>query len=121
MGQGQMYQPVCRISRDLPPEVRQILPIKCELLARLKSSALSAQENAGKAHTKSLNSIITDITILILPLPLIWKLHTNKAQKISLSIIFLLGSFVVFTSIYRFKIFLNYDPNDLSCKSNLNL
>jgi hypothetical protein len=40
-------------------------------------------------------------------------LQTNTTQKVSLSIIFLLGSFVVFTSIYRFTVYLNYDPNDL--------
>ena len=63
-------------------------------------------------------SILTDIAILILPLPQVWKLHTNRSQKISLSAIFLLGSFVVFASIYRFTVFVTFDPNDLPCKVN---
>lgn len=64
----------------------------------------------------SVPSILTDIAILALPLPHVWKLQTNKTQKVSLSIIFLLGSFVVFTSIYRFTVYIAYDPNDLPCK-----
>jgi len=61
----------------------------------------------------SVPSILTDVAILALPLPQVWKLQTNTTQKVSLSFIFLLGSFVVFTSIYRFTVYLNYDPNDL--------
>jgi hypothetical protein len=64
----------------------------------------------------SIPNILTDIAILALPMPHVWKLQTNKAQKISLSIIFLLGSFVVFTSIYRFTVYIKYDPNDLPCR-----
>ncbi|POS82910.1 hypothetical protein EPUL_005110, partial [Erysiphe pulchra] len=58
-------------------------------------------------------SIITDIAILSLPLPLVWQLQTKVWQKISLTAVFLLGSFVVFASIYRFIIFVRYNPNDL--------
>ena len=65
----------------------------------------------------SIPNIITDIAILALPLPNVWMLQTNLRLKILLTIIFLLGSFVVFTSIYRFTVYLGYDPNDLSCKN----
>lgn len=61
-------------------------------------------------------SILTDIAILSLPLPLVWKLQTKLWQKISLTAVFLLGSFVVFASIFRFTIFLRYNPNDLPCR-----
>ncbi|TVY54274.1 Satratoxin biosynthesis SC1 cluster protein, partial [Lachnellula suecica] len=61
----------------------------------------------------SVPSILTDVAILCLPLPHVWRLQTNTTQKVSLSVIFLLGSFVVFTSIYRFTVYLNYDANDL--------
>jgi len=64
----------------------------------------------------SIPNILTDIGILCLPMPLIWRLQTNLVQKISLSIVFLSGSFVVFSSIYRFTVFLNYDPNDIPCE-----
>ncbi|KAI1002062.1 hypothetical protein K3495_g6144 [Podosphaera aphanis] len=61
----------------------------------------------------ALPNILTDLAILTLPLPHVWKLQTNIPQKISLTAIFLLGSFVVFASIYRFIIFVRYEPNDL--------
>lgn len=59
-------------------------------------------------------SIVTDIAILSLPLPHVWKLQTKIWQKISLSAIFMLGSFVVFASIFRFIVYMRYDPSDFS-------
>ncbi|RDW73712.1 hypothetical protein BP5796_07154 [Coleophoma crateriformis] len=61
----------------------------------------------------SIPSILTDLAILALPLPHVWRLQTNLTQRVMLMVIFLLGSFVVFTSIYRFTVYLSYDPNDL--------
>ncbi|KHJ32998.1 putative integral membrane protein [Erysiphe necator] len=58
-------------------------------------------------------SILTDVAILSLPIPLVWKLQTKVWQKISLTAVFMLGSYVVFASIYRFTIFLRYNPEDL--------
>ena len=60
--------------------------------------------------------IILDISILLLPLPHVWRLKTNTTQRLFLTIIFLLGSYVVFTSIYRFVIYLGYTNDDNSCK-----
>ncbi|KAL8709212.1 MAG: hypothetical protein Q9225_007482, partial [Loekoesia sp. 1 TL-2023] len=37
----------------------------------------------------------TDFVLLALPLPAVWNLHTTRAQKISLTVIFLLGSLLV--------------------------
>ncbi|RKF74500.1 Satratoxin biosynthesis SC1 cluster protein 4 [Golovinomyces cichoracearum] len=62
----------------------------------------------------SVPSIMTDIAILSLPLPHVWKLQTKIWQKISLTAIFMLGSFVVFASIFRFIIYMRYEPNDFS-------
>jgi len=39
-------------------EVRQILPIKCEFLAYLKTSTLCSQSHPEKAHTNSLDSAL---------------------------------------------------------------
>lgn len=60
--------------------------------------------------------ILLDICILLLPLPQVWRLNMNRTQRVFLTIIFLLGSYVVFTSIYRFVIFLGYNNDDNSCK-----
>ena len=39
----------------------------------------------------SLN-LATDVAVLILPIPFIWNLQVRKSKKLSLSVIFLLGS-----------------------------
>lgn len=46
-------------------------------------------------------NIVTDVLIMALPLPQIWKLKLPWQQKTALSGIFLLGCFVTFSSIYR--------------------
>jgi hypothetical protein len=40
----------------------------------------------------SLPNIITDLAILILPMPMVWKLHTSRNMKIGLTLTFLTGS-----------------------------
>jgi len=40
----------------------------------------------------SFPNIITDLAMLILPLPVIWNLHTDMAQKVGLTVTFLTGS-----------------------------
>lgn len=61
----------------------------------------------------SIPSILCDIAILCLPLPHVLRLKTNLTQKIFLVIMFMLGSYVVFTSIYRFSVYLGYSPKDI--------
>lgn len=86
----------------------------------------------------SVPSILCDIAILCIPLPHILRLKTNLTQKIFVSlfsfssclvvvmvltntpffssklvIIFMLGSYVVFTSIYRFVVYLSYSSDDV--------
>ncbi|KAK1980535.1 hypothetical protein LZ30DRAFT_594596 [Colletotrichum cereale] len=58
-------------------------------------------------------SIIVDIAILYLPIPHVLKLQMNRAQRVLVLFTFLLGSYVVFCSVYRFRIFLEYTRNDI--------
>lgn len=58
-------------------------------------------------------SILCDIAILCLSLPHILRLKTNLTQKIFLVVTFMLGSYVVFTSIYRFVVYLSYSQADV--------
>ncbi|KAK4454480.1 integral membrane protein, partial [Podospora aff. communis PSN243] len=46
-------------------------------------------------------SIATDIIILLLPMPLVWKLEVPRTQKFALVAIFTVGIFVVITSCQR--------------------
>ncbi|MCJ1396616.1 hypothetical protein MMC18_009507 [Xylographa bjoerkii] len=50
---------------------------------------------------QAIPSIITDIILLILPLPLVWKLKITNSQKWGVSAVFLLGGFVTICSIIR--------------------
>lgn len=60
-------------------------------------------------------SILCDIAILCLPIPHILPLKTTPAQKLMLIFVFLLGTYVVFTSIYRLRVFLLYTADDVPC------
>jgi hypothetical protein len=40
----------------------------------------------------SIPNIVTDVVMLILPMPLIWGLHVSTKVKIGLLVTFLLGS-----------------------------
>ncbi|KAL5313085.1 hypothetical protein ACEPPN_019512 [Leptodophora sp. 'Broadleaf-Isolate-01'] len=59
-------------------------------------------------------NILTDVAILGLPMPHVWRLHTTLIQRCQLSAVFLLGSFVVFTSIYRFTTLFEFVPSDFT-------
>lgn len=61
----------------------------------------------------SIPSILCDVAILCLPLPHVLRLKTNVTQKVFLVFMFMLGSYVVFTSIYRFTVYLRYSPKDI--------
>lgn len=63
----------------------------------------------------SVPSIIVDIAILALPIPHVLKLQLSAWQKYLVIGTFMLGSYVVFTSCYRFRIFLEYTTNDVPC------
>jgi hypothetical protein len=61
----------------------------------------------------SVPSILCDIAILCLPLPHVLRLKTNLLQRALLVFVFSLGSYVVFTSIYRFRVYLSYTTDDI--------
>ena len=46
-------------------------------------------------------NIVTDVGILILPMPIVWRLQIQNPQKVAVSSIFLLGGFVCMASIIR--------------------
>ncbi|KAK2016456.1 integral membrane protein [Colletotrichum eremochloae] len=58
------------------------------------------------------STIFTDLLILLLPLPQVWKLQLQKAEKIALTFAFGLGFFVVFTSAYRTSVLFTYTATD---------
>ena len=60
-------------------------------------------------------NILTDLMILTIPMPLVWKLKADVWRRLSLAFTFLLGSFVVFASIYRFFTIFKYIYGDITC------
>ncbi|KAM5347852.1 hypothetical protein ACJ41O_007676 [Fusarium nematophilum] len=58
------------------------------------------------------STIFTDVVILMLPLPPIWKLQLGRSEKIGLTAAFALGFFVVFASAYRTSVLFTYSATD---------
>ncbi|PQE13588.1 integral membrane protein [Rutstroemia sp. NJR-2017a BVV2] len=46
-------------------------------------------------------NIILDVCIIVLPMPMLWKLHMNTHKKVALSFVFGLGIFVCFATGWR--------------------
>ncbi|KAI9811260.1 MAG: hypothetical protein M1832_000939 [Thelocarpon impressellum] len=65
------------------------------------------------AMTEAALTILTDILLLIMPMPLVWKLRISLRQKFAVSGIFILGGFVCIASIIRMPtlhLLFGYDP-----------
>ncbi|PLB54028.1 hypothetical protein P170DRAFT_469499 [Aspergillus steynii IBT 23096] len=63
-------------------------------------------------------NIVTDVLILAMPIRMVWTLQTTRPQKVSLSFIFLLGSFVVICSCVRLYEQFKVDEPDFTWEMN---
>ena len=52
----------------------------------------------------SIPNVITDVALVVMPVPYVWKLHAPVAQRIVLAAIFALGAFVSIVSIIRLSV-----------------
>ncbi|KAI9044584.1 uncharacterized protein KD926_000495 [Aspergillus affinis] len=50
-------------------------------------------------------NILTDVLILVMPMPFVWKLHTRTGQKLALTGVFLLGGLGTVASVLRMTVF----------------
>ncbi|KAF4635271.1 hypothetical protein G7Y89_g2823 [Cudoniella acicularis] len=57
----------------------------------------------------SFMNIVTDLAMLVLPLPAVWEIQTSKQMKVGLTITFMLGSLGLITAILRFHGFFSDD------------
>ncbi|KAL8936949.1 MAG: hypothetical protein Q9216_004664, partial [Gyalolechia sp. 2 TL-2023] len=55
-------------------------------------------------------NIATDVAMLVLPVPVVWKLHTSRNTKVGLTVMFATGSLGLFTSILRFAGYFLHNP-----------
>ncbi|KAK3690579.1 hypothetical protein B0T22DRAFT_516210 [Podospora appendiculata] len=60
------------------------------------------------------STILSDLVILILPIPQVWSLQLRTTEKIAVTLAFCLGFFVVFASAYRFSVLFSYSDSDPS-------
>ncbi|KAM3065379.1 hypothetical protein ACMFMG_011497 [Clarireedia jacksonii] len=56
--------------------------------------------------------ILTDMGMLAVPIPVIWKLHVPMRLKVGLTFEFLIGGFGLITSILRFSIFIKINDTE---------
>ncbi|EAW19719.1 uncharacterized protein NFIA_027930 [Aspergillus fischeri NRRL 181] len=68
----------------------------------------------GTWIANAVSTIVTDLAILVLPMPQVWKLQLRLSEKIALTVAFSLGFFVVFASAYRFSVLFSYTSADSS-------
>ncbi|KAH6857044.1 hypothetical protein B0I37DRAFT_89178 [Chaetomium sp. MPI-CAGE-AT-0009] len=71
-------------------------------------------DQVGTWIANAASTILTDVIILLLPIPQVWKLQLRKPEKIGVTIAFCLGFFVVFASAYRFSVLFSYTNSDPS-------
>ncbi|KAL4889363.1 hypothetical protein BDV59DRAFT_205350 [Aspergillus ambiguus] len=62
----------------------------------------------------AISTILTDLAILLLPIPQVWRLQLRLSEKLALTFAFGLGFFVVFASAYRLTVLFTYQPTDSS-------
>ncbi len=60
------------------------------------------------ARFTNVGNIVTDILILVMPIPIVWSLHLPKNKKIGVCLLFLLGGFVCIASVVRFYYLKDY-------------
>ncbi|KAH6842944.1 hypothetical protein B0I37DRAFT_383257 [Chaetomium sp. MPI-CAGE-AT-0009] len=57
-------------------------------------------------------NILTDVVMLSLPIGEVWKMRLPLGQKLSVCSMFLLGTFVIVSSVYRFTTLMLFDTSD---------
>ncbi|KAJ6045779.1 uncharacterized protein N7446_012643 [Penicillium canescens] len=87
---------------------------QCTPLAKAWNPTLSGTciNLKGSFIGNAVPNILTDIAILALPVHVVWGLHATVTHRLSVIAVFLLGSFVVFTSAYRFSTLFEFQPID---------
>ncbi|KAJ5931146.1 hypothetical protein N7466_006639 [Penicillium verhagenii] len=66
-------------------------------------------------------SVVGDVLILCLPLPIVWKLHTPMWQKIEFTLLFSIGCLVCIFSIFRLVALKHFQTENLTADSSMTL
>jgi hypothetical protein len=68
----------------------------------------------------ALINIITDFALVVMPVPILWKLQMPTTKKIGTCAIFLLAGIVIISSVLRLTTLHTVDTYDFACKSYFN-
>jgi hypothetical protein len=60
-------------------------------------------------------NLLEDLMVLVLPMPVLWRLKATFSKKLALSFIFALGGFVCITSVIRIFAIKEINPEDFTC------
>jgi len=93
-----------------------VIGIQCQPLARYWDPDIPGTCISRIAFIEGIQAfnIFLDISILIMPLPIMWRLHRPWQDKLALSGVFLLGGFIVSASIYRLVALTQIKTDDLT-------
>ena len=61
--------------------------------------------NVTLFYRLSIQNAITDLVMLVLPLPIVWNLHATRSKKIGVTVVFLMGSIGILASCIRLSVF----------------
>lgn len=113
-----------------PPSPHSALPDPTHPLTSYKNSTpvhyYWSRSRGGTGHCVDGDTVliglgivncITDALIVTLPLPLLWRLRTTRAQKALLTGIFVTTGFVCVISVIRLVVLSRLTVYDLSCES----
>ena len=96
--------------------ILQCMPIASTWDPEIKGYCINT--DIGATVIATLN-VLTDFIILILPMPILWRLQKPTKEKIQIMGMFLLAGFVCFASIYRCIVIHTLLHSDPSCKLSL--
>jgi hypothetical protein len=68
------------------------------------------------AFATSILNAVSDFVVVVLPIPMVWKLDLPRGRKIGVIAIFLLGGVVIFASVIRLMYFQKVKLLDVTCK-----
>ncbi|KAI9038843.1 uncharacterized protein KD926_010176 [Aspergillus affinis] len=106
---------VCWALTELFGNIFQCWPVQYYYDTRMNGHCMAGQTKLFQ--TSAALSLVEDMIILILPMPVVWGLQITTRQKLTLTVVFSLGALVCIFSLLRVIEFNNFHTNDLAASS----
>ncbi|KAI1199001.1 hypothetical protein F5X97DRAFT_297766 [Nemania serpens] len=95
----------------LPAQIFSCIPPSKNWLPSIPGHCENDYTNFGLLLAGLIFDILTDLLILLLPMPIIFRLQTNRAKKLALTGAFVLGYITLVTSVGRTASFISIKPH----------